>query len=192
MENLNDCDEPPAADAFKLETRIKEYRAIHTGHPKILVKEGQEVEDDTILYKIERVRAEKEIKAGVKGIVKKVNHYYLEENIKTPRFVEFNVPLVTVEYKVRVNLREEWEEKNYSFIRAPFKCDYFRAPYPKAMPYVKEGSKVNIGDIVCIACIMKQKEEILSNIEGKVAKIYFENSQTIDKGEKLIGLRKDE
>jgi len=184
-------EEPPAPNLFRSEKRFKRYKTIHTGYPKILVKEGQEINKGDTIYKIIRIGAEKDIKSDVKGLVKEINHYYFIENIKIPRFAQFNVPLVSVEHEIMINLREEWEEKHYSFILAAFECDYFHAPYPGAEPYVKVGDKIDIGKIISVASIMKQKEEIPSDIEGIVAKIYFEDGQRVYKGEKLIGLKQD-
>ncbi|MBI5148084.1 hypothetical protein HZA33_00200 [Candidatus Pacearchaeota archaeon] len=186
---MTQAEEPPAPNLYRAEKRIKEYRTIHTGYPKILVKKGQQINIGDVLYKITRVGTEKEIKSDFKGIISEVAPYYLTENIKIPRFAQFNVPLVSIEHTVMINLREEWEEKHYSFITAAFECDYFRAPYPGAEPYIKVGDKIAKNQIVCIASIMKQKEEIPSTLDGIIAKIYFDDGQTIYRGGKLIGLK---
>lgn len=188
---MTESDAPPASNLFREEKRKKEYRTIHTGYPKILVKKDKEIKQGEVIYKITRVGIEKEIKSTVDGIIKEINPYYLAENIKIPRFAQFNIPLVSIEHTVMINLRAEWEEKHYSFINAPFECDYFYAQYPNAEPYIKVGDKINIGQTVCVASIMKQKEEILSTLEGIVAKIYFDDGQRIYKGDKLIGLKQE-
>lgn len=185
----NKIEEPPAPNLFRADKKIKEYRAIHTGYPKILVRKGQEIGIEDLIYTINRVGAIKEIRSEVKGIVKEINQYYSTENIKVPRFAQFNVSLVSIEHEIMVNLKREWEEKHYNFINAEFECDYFYAMYPGAEPYIKIDDEIKIGDIVCIACIMKQKEEISSNINGTAAKIYFEDGQRLYKGDKLIGLK---
>ena len=52
---------------------------------------------------------------------------------------------------------------------------FYKAPSPEADPYVKEGSIIKEGDVVCIIEAMKLMNEIESEVAGKIVKILVEN-----------------
>lgn len=75
-------------------------------------------------------------------------------------------------------------------ITSPIVGTFYRAPSPDKEPYVKEGSQVSPGTIVCIVEAMKLMNEIESEVSGEVAKIYVENGQPVEYGQPLFGIKK--
>ena len=67
---------------------------------------------------------------------------------------------------------------------------FFRSPSPDADPFVKVGSHVEVGTVVCIIEAMKLMNEIESDHVGTVAKIYVENGQPVEYGQPLFGITK--
>ena len=67
---------------------------------------------------------------------------------------------------------------------------FYRASSPTAEPYVREGDMVKEGQILCIIEAMKLMNEIQAETSGEVVKIYVENNQPVEYGQKLFGIRK--
>jgi len=66
----------------------------------------------------------------------------------------------------------------------------YRAPSPESDPFVKVGSEVELGTVVCIIEAMKLMNEIESDGVGTIAKIYVENGQPVEYGQPLFGVKK--
>lgn len=73
-------------------------------------------------------------------------------------------------------------------IKSPLPGTFYRRPNPEADPYVKEGDRVEPGDVVGIVEIMKQFHEITSNAEGVVGRFLVENEELIDAEQDIIAL----
>ena len=65
---------------------------------------------------------------------------------------------------------------------------FYRAPAPGAEPYVKEGSLVQKGTVLCIIEAMKLMNEIEAEVKGRVARIPVENGQPVEFGQTLFFL----
>ena len=63
---------------------------------------------------------------------------------------------------------------------------FYRAPSPKAEPYVNEGDVVKEGQILCIIEAMKLMNEIESKVAGRVVKICVENAHGVEYGQPLF------
>ena len=74
-------------------------------------------------------------------------------------------------------------------VTSPIVGTVYRAPSPGAEPYVKVGDQVSEGTILCLVEAMKLMNEIPSDIEGEVARIYIENARPVEFGQKLFGIR---
>jgi acetyl-CoA carboxylase biotin carboxyl carrier protein len=81
------------------------------------------------------------------------------------------------------------EEDGLSFVTSPIVGTFYRAPNPDAEPYVKVGDLVHKGEVLCIVEAMKLMNEIESDVSGTVAKIYSENAQPVEFGERLFAIR---
>jgi acetyl-CoA carboxylase biotin carboxyl carrier protein len=81
------------------------------------------------------------------------------------------------------------EDDGHSFVTSPIVGTFYRAPNPDAEPYVKVGDLVHKGQVLCIVEAMKLMNEIESDVSGTVVKIYPENAQPVEFGERLFAIR---
>lgn len=71
-------------------------------------------------------------------------------------------------------------------IKSPMVGTFYAAPEPGAGPYVKAGSRVAPGQVVCIIEAMKIMNEIESEIAGVVREVLVENAQPVEFGQPLF------
>lgn len=83
----------------------------------------------------------------------------------------------------------EESEDNLHFVTSPIVGTFYRAPNPDAPPFVQPGDRVRKGQVLCIVEAMKLMNEIESDVDGVVVKIYPENSQPVEFGERLFAIR---
>ncbi len=84
---------------------------------------------------------------------------------------------------------EPAEEDGLSFVTSPIVGTYYAAPSPEAPPYVKAGDHVQKGQVLCIVEAMKLMNEIESDVSGVLVRIYPENAQPVEFGERLFAIR---
>ena len=75
-------------------------------------------------------------------------------------------------------------------IKAPMVGVFYAAPAPDAVPYVKVGSKVKKGDVVCIIEAMKLMNEITAEEDGVIAEICATNGQIVEFGSDLFKIKR--
>jgi acetyl-CoA carboxylase biotin carboxyl carrier protein len=71
-------------------------------------------------------------------------------------------------------------------IKSPMVGTFYPAPEPGAAPYVKVGSRVTSGQVVCIIEAMKIMNEIESEVTGLVREVLLENAQPVEFGQALF------
>ncbi len=71
-------------------------------------------------------------------------------------------------------------------IKAPIVGTFYRRPAPDAEPYVKEGDRVEKGQVLCIIEAMKLFNEIESEVSGIVRKILVEDGEPVEYGQPLF------
>jgi acetyl-CoA carboxylase biotin carboxyl carrier protein len=81
-------------------------------------------------------------------------------------------------------------EEELHIITSPIVGTFYRSPAPDADQFVKVGSHVEVGTVVCIIEAMKLMNEIESDAVGSIAKIYVENGQPVEYGQPLFGVTK--
>nr|BAL56794.1 acetyl-CoA carboxylase biotin carboxyl carrier protein [uncultured prokaryote] len=86
---------------------------------------------------------------------------------------------------------EAASEDNLHFVTSPIVGTFYRAPNPDADPYVQPGDRVRKGQVLCIVEAMKLMNEIESDVDGVIVKIYPENAQPVEFGERLFAIRVD-
>ena len=74
----------------------------------------------------------------------------------------------------------EPEPDNEELVRAPIVGTYYAAPSPEADPFVKVGTKVNVGDVLCIIEAMKLMNEIEAEVSGTITEILVENGTPVE------------
>lgn len=98
-------------------------------------------------------------------------------------------PTVAGEAIPPVESAEASEDNTLHIVTSPIVGTVYRAPSPGAEPYVKLGDQVEEGSILCLIEAMKLMNEIPSDIEGDVTRIYIENGNPVEFGQKLFGIR---
>jgi acetyl-CoA carboxylase biotin carboxyl carrier protein len=71
-------------------------------------------------------------------------------------------------------------------IKSPMVGTFYYAPEPGAQPYVKAGSRVSVGQVVCIIEAMKIMNEIESEVGGVVREVCVQNQQPVEFGQVLF------
>ncbi|HVH08951.1 MAG TPA: acetyl-CoA carboxylase biotin carboxyl carrier protein [Gemmatimonadales bacterium] len=71
-------------------------------------------------------------------------------------------------------------------IKSPMVGTFYSAPEPGAEPYVKAGSRVSSGLVVCIIEAMKIMNEIESEVGGVIREVLVENAQPVEFGQALF------
>jgi acetyl-CoA carboxylase biotin carboxyl carrier protein len=84
---------------------------------------------------------------------------------------------------------KEAEENGLHLITSPIVGTFYRTPTPGAEPYVNVGDVVENGSILCIVEAMKLMNEIPSDIDGEIVRIYVENNHPVEFGQKLFSIR---
>jgi acetyl-CoA carboxylase biotin carboxyl carrier protein len=78
-------------------------------------------------------------------------------------------------------------EKNT--IRSPLPGTFYRAPSPGQEPFVREGDRVETGDVVGMVEVMKQFSEVSAAAPGVVERFLVEDDDPVDAGQDLVELR---
>ena len=81
------------------------------------------------------------------------------------------------------------DETDFAIVKSPIVGTFFRAAEPGAPSFVEVGSIVKKGQVLCIIEAMKLMNEIDSEYDGEVVKIYVENGQPVQYGERLFAMK---
>ena len=81
------------------------------------------------------------------------------------------------------------DEVDFAIVKSPIVGTFFRAAEPGAAPFVDVGTTVKKGQVLCIIEAMKLMNEIDSEYDGEVVKIYIENGQPVQYGERLFAIK---
>ncbi len=71
-------------------------------------------------------------------------------------------------------------------VTSPMVGTFFRAPAPDALPYVEIGSKVVVGDTLCIIEAMKLMNELECEVAGTIAEVCVQNADPVEYGQVLF------
>jgi acetyl-CoA carboxylase biotin carboxyl carrier protein len=71
-------------------------------------------------------------------------------------------------------------------IKSPMVGTLYSAPEPGAEPYVKVGSRISTGQMVCIIEAMKIMNEIESEVAGVIREVAVENGHPVEFGQTLF------
>ena len=81
------------------------------------------------------------------------------------------------------------DEIDFAIVKSPIVGTFFRSAEPAAPPFVEVGSIVKKGQVLCIIEAMKLMNEIDSEYEGELVKVYVENGQPVQYGERLFAIK---
>ena len=74
-------------------------------------------------------------------------------------------------------------------VTAPMVGTFYRAPGPEEPPFVDIGSRISVGQAVCILEAMKLMNELESGVSGEVIEILVENGTPVEFGQVLMRLK---
>ena len=81
------------------------------------------------------------------------------------------------------------DEVDFAIVKSPIVGTFFRAAEPGAAPFVDVGSSVKKGEVLCIIEAMKLMNEIDSEYDGEIVKVYVENGKPVQYGERLFAIK---
>jgi acetyl-CoA carboxylase biotin carboxyl carrier protein len=81
------------------------------------------------------------------------------------------------------------EPLELSVVTSPIVGTFYRSPDPSSPAFVEVGQRVKKGQTLCIIEAMKLMNEIESEYEGEVVKVYVENGQPVQYGERLFAVK---
>jgi len=74
-------------------------------------------------------------------------------------------------------------------VHSPMVGTLYRSPSPDSGPFVKEGSRVEVGQTVCLIEAMKLMNEIKAEGAGTLIRFLCENAQPVEYGQPLFLLK---
>ena len=81
------------------------------------------------------------------------------------------------------------EDMELAVVSSPIVGTFFRAPDPSAPPFAEVGQSVARGQVLCIIEAMKLMNEIESEYDGEIVRVFVENGQPVQYGERLFAIR---
>jgi acetyl-CoA carboxylase biotin carboxyl carrier protein len=81
------------------------------------------------------------------------------------------------------------EALDLAVLKSPIVGTFYRASEPGAKPFAEVGDNVRKGQVLCIIEAMKLMNEINAECDGEVVKVYVENGQAVQYGERLFALK---
>ncbi len=86
-------------------------------------------------------------------------------------------------------LTETGEDVDLAVIKSPIVGTFYRASEPGATPLAEVGQPVKKGQVICIIEAMKLMNEINAECDGEIVKVYVENGQAVQYGERLFAIK---
>lgn len=102
------------------------------------------------------------------------------ETSKGPETKAKNTPLEAIP--------QEGKDDLY-YITSPMVGTFFSAPDPSSSPFVEIGDPVKKNQTLCIIEAMKLMNEIESEVDGTLKKIFVENGKPVEYGQRLFAIQ---
>jgi len=157
------------------------------------LKEIQEFIEKISKLNIERIEIKTEELKLIIEKNKEQNIIQEKKVIKTPIIEEQQKEEIKVEEKKILPQKEEnieiKELSNRIVIRSPMVGTFYRRPKPDQPPFVEIGSKIKEGDVICIIEAMKLFNEIDSEYNGEITKIYLEDGSPVEFDQPLFEIK---
>lgn len=118
-----------------------------------------------------------------------------EESVRISRYSQNAAPAVAIAAPVAAPVAaapaaapaaEKKEEVSGHAVTSPIVGAFYRSPSPQAKAFVEVGSRVNVGDTLCIIEAMKIMNQIEADKAGVIKAILVENGQPVEFGQPLF------
>ena len=84
------------------------------------------------------------------------------------------------------------EELDYGeATKSPMVGTYYSSPDPNSQPYVEVGSKVKVGDTLCVIEAMKIFNQVEAEVDGTIEKVLKDTGDPVEYGEVLFYIQKN-
>jgi len=84
---------------------------------------------------------------------------------------------------------EEEVDSSLHIIPSPIVGTFYRSANPESPVFVNVGDRITKGQVLCIVEAMKLMNEIESDVDGVLVRIFPQNAQPIEYGEKLFAVK---
>jgi acetyl-CoA carboxylase biotin carboxyl carrier protein len=81
------------------------------------------------------------------------------------------------------------EDIDLAIVKSPIVGTFYRQSEPGAKPFAEVGQAVKKGQVLCIIEAMKLMNEINAECDGEIVKVYVENGQAVQYGERLFAIK---
>ena len=78
------------------------------------------------------------------------------------------------------------ETSNLVEIKSPMVGTFYQSPTPDTKPFISSGSRISVGDVLCIIEAMKLMNEIKSEVKGKIVDVLAGNGDPVEFGQVLF------
>jgi len=89
------------------------------------------------------------------------------------------------------NSDSEMPQENVFVVKSPIVGTMYSSPSAESKNFVKVGSKVKVGDTLCILEAMKLMNEIESEVDGEVVEVLVSNEDMVEYGQPLFKIIKN-
>jgi len=126
-------------------------------------------------------------KLGYSSKIESANSKKISEEVEKDSDIENEIS------KTKENLQGESKasivSEDLKEVKAPLVGTYYSSRTPGGEPYVKVGSQVKKGDILCIVEAMKIMNEIVSEYDGEVVNVLRDDEEIVEFGMSLFKVR---
>lgn len=81
---------------------------------------------------------------------------------------------------------------HYRELLSPMAGIFYRAPTPRAEPFVKSGDHVEVGQTVGLVEAMKTFNEVVAELSGRIIEFCVEDAEPVQRGQRIMVLEPTE
>ena len=81
------------------------------------------------------------------------------------------------------------DDTSLAIMKSPIVGTFYRSSDPGAKPFAEVGQRVKKGDVLCMIEAMKLMNEINAECDGELVRVYVENGQAVQFGERLLAVK---
>lgn len=107
-------------------------------------------------------------------------------NIKKVEVINNDIPKTALDIE---ELQTSKEDEKIFIVESPILGIFYSSSSPNEKPYVKVGSTVKKGDILCIIEAMKMMNEITCEVDGQITEILVSNESPVEYNQPLFKVR---